>query len=266
MTNHSDDQTLFARTLGIIPGATIARCVKILVVLCGLYGILWYAGLQKLFLSDAEGLAALIQIIGTLYSVLYAFATYVIWGQFTAVETEIVKEAGSLKDLLLFSNRLKETVREPIVRAVKIYARSVVEAEWRALADGKTSEKTDRLFYDVIGSASNIKWEDDSERMVCQRLLDIANQASAHRDERLALSAKRIPRTLLVFVSLTACTILFLLLLYPFRNVALGILSVAIAAMLLFFAHFVVTDLDNPFEGTWNVRADPFGELITKFR
>jgi len=59
---------------------------------------------------------------------------------------------------------------------------------------------------------------------------------------------------------------LFLLLLYPFRNVALGILSVAIAAMLLLFAHFVLTDLDNPFEGTWNVRVDPFGELITKFR
>jgi len=33
---------------------------------------------QKLFRDDAEGVGALMQIIGTLYSVLYAFATYVI--------------------------------------------------------------------------------------------------------------------------------------------------------------------------------------------
>ncbi len=74
------------------------------------------------------------------------------------------------------------------------------------------------------------------------------------------------PRTLFLFVTLTACTILLLLLFYPFRNVVLGVVSIAITATLLFFAHFVLTDLDNPFEGTWNVRVEPFEELIRKFR
>jgi len=266
MARDSKDQTLWERTVGIIPEAIVARCVKILVVLGVIYAILWFAGFQRFFVNDTEGLATLIQIIGTLYSVLYAFATYVVWGQFTSTEDDTVKESGALKDLLLFSTHLKEAVREPVVRAVKIYARSVVETEWRALANGETSEKTDRLFYDVIASVANIKPEDDSERAVHERLLDIVNQASARRDERLALSVKRMPRTLMVFVSLTACTILFLLLFYPFRNVGLGILSIAVAATILFFAHFVLTDLDNPFEGTWKMSADPFGKLITGFR
>jgi Protein of unknown function (DUF4239) len=227
-----------------------------------IYAVLWLLGFQKLFLNDAEGLAALLQIIGTLYSVVYAFATYVIWGQFTSVENEIRKESGALKDLLLFSNRLKETVREPMVRAVKIYARAVVETEWSALASNEKTEKTDRLFYEVISSVTSVKSEDDAERMVYARLLDIANQASAHRDERLSLSAKRMPRTLFLFVSMTASTILFLLLFYPFCNALLGVVSVAITTMLLFFAHFVLTDLDNPFEGSWNVGSEPFSELI----
>lgn len=157
-------------------------------------------------------------------------------------------------------------MREPIVRTVKIYARAVVEGEWHALSSGEKSEKSDRLFYDVIASVTSLKAEDDSERVVLERLLEIANQASAHRDERLSLSVKRMPRTLFLFVSLTACTILLLLLFYPFRNAVLGVVSIAITATLLFFAHFVLTDLDNPFEGTWNVRADPFEELIRKFR
>lgn len=250
----------------VLPSAVVGRCATWLVGGAIVYAGLQFAGFQKLFRDDAEGIGALLQIIGTLYSVLYAFATYVIWGQFTAVENEILKESGALKDLLLFSNRLKPNTREPIVRAVKSYARSVVDGEWRWLSNRESTEKTDRLFTEVISSVTDAKAEDETERIVYERLLDIANQASTHRDERLALSVKRMPRTLLLFVSLTACTILFLLFFFPFHNAALGLVSIAIATILLYFAHFVVTDLDNPFEGTWNVGNGPFEELLSKFR
>jgi hypothetical protein len=255
-----------AMVFDVIPAKTRFHCLKMVAAAAALYAALWLLGFQKLFLNDAEGLAALLQIIGTLYSVVYAFATYVIWGQFTSVESEIRKESGALKDLLLFSNRLKETAREPMLRAVKIYARAVVETEWSALSRNEKTEKTDRLFYEIISSVTNVKPEDDRERIVYERLLDIANQASAHRDERLSLSAKRMPQTLFLFVTLTASTILFLLFFYPFRNPVLGLVSLAITTMLLFFAHFVLTDLDNPFEGTWNVGSEPFSELVTTLR
>ena len=73
------------------------------------------------------------------------------------------------------------------------------------------------------------------------------------------------PQTLRVFVTLTASMIVFLLLLFPFRNLALGVVAVAMTTMVLFFAHFVLTDLDNPFEGTWNVDSQPFNDLATKY-
>ena len=65
---------------------------------------------------------------------------------------------------------------------------------------------------------------------------------------------------------LTAAMIFMLVFFYPYHNAALGLISIIITALLLFFAHFVLTDLDNPFEGTWNVGADPFSDLLTKFR
>jgi hypothetical protein len=250
----------------VIPGNVRLRGAQMIAGAAALYLVLRVAGFHKFFDNDAEGIGALLQIIGTLYSVVYAFAIYVIWGQFTSVENEIQKESGALKDLLLFSQRLKETVREPVVRAVKTYARGVAETEWDALSAGQDTEKTDKLFSTVISSVTEVKSEDDTERILYQRLLEIANQASAHRDERLALGVKRMPQTLLVFVKLTAAMILFLLFFFPFRNLALGLVAVAITTMVLFFAHFVLTDLDNPFEGTWNVGSAPFAELVTKFR
>jgi len=253
-------------TEDFIPGTTRLRGAKLIAGAVALYLVLRVAGFHKFFENDAEGIGALLQIIGTLYSVVYAFAIYVIWGQFTSVENEIQKESGALKDLLLFSQRLKETVRDPIVRTVKIYARAVAETEWSALAAGESTDKTDKLFSTVISGVTEVKPEDDTERAIYHRLLDIANQASAHRDERLAISVKRMPQTLRLFVTLAASTILFLLFFFPFRNVVLGLVAVATTTMLLFFAHFVLTDLDNPFEGTWNVGSEPFAELVTKFR
>jgi hypothetical protein len=40
-----------------------------------IYVLLRLAGFHKLFADDPEGIGALLQIIGTLYSVVYAFAT-----------------------------------------------------------------------------------------------------------------------------------------------------------------------------------------------
>jgi hypothetical protein len=231
-----------------------------------LYVVIRLLGLHRFFANDAEGIGALLQIVGTLYSVVYAFAIYVIWGQFTAVENEVLKESGALKDLLVFSHPFKESERDVTVRAVRTYARAVAETEWGSLSAGGRSDKTDKLFIGIISSITEMNPEHQRERVLHQQLLEIANQASCHRDERLAVSIKRMPRTLRLFVSFAASTILFLLLLLSFRNLLLGALSVAIATALLYFAHFVLTDLDNPFEGTWNISAEPFAELATKFR
>jgi hypothetical protein len=250
----------------VIPQNIRTRGMTLMAVAALMYVVLRVAGFHKLFANDAEGIGALLQIIGTLYSVVYAFATYVIWGQFAAVENEILKEAGALKDLILFSKGFKETTRDPMVRAVRAYARAVVESEWGILSRGEHTERTDKLFSGIISSVTEAQPEDEAQRRVYERLLEIANRASAHRDERLALSAKRIPRTLLLFVMLTAFAILFLLFFFPFGNLALGAISIALATMLLFFAHFVLTDLDNPFEGTWNVNNRPFDELSAKAR
>ena len=86
-------------------------------------------------------MGVLVQIIGTLYSVVYAFAIYVIWGQFTSVENQILKESGALKDLLVFSQSLEEAAREPMVRSVKIYARGVAETNGGHCRRGRTPAK-----------------------------------------------------------------------------------------------------------------------------
>ncbi len=83
-----------------VPRAALLRFLKTLLVLAVVYVLLHPAGFHGLLVNDSEGVGVLLQIVATLYSVLYAFATYVIWGQFTAVESEILKETSALQDLV----------------------------------------------------------------------------------------------------------------------------------------------------------------------
>jgi hypothetical protein len=98
----------------VIPPETRIRGLQLMALAAILYLGFELARVHIFFWNDAEGISALLEILGTLYSVVYAFATYVIWGQFAEVENEIVNEAGALKNLLLFSKGLKEQERDPI--------------------------------------------------------------------------------------------------------------------------------------------------------
>jgi hypothetical protein len=42
----------------VIPASTRLRCAKLVAAAAAVYALLWYIGFQKLFLNDAEGLAA----------------------------------------------------------------------------------------------------------------------------------------------------------------------------------------------------------------
>ena len=62
--------------------------------------------------------------------------------------------------------------------------------------------------YGGFTAVADIKPADDTQRIVFDRLLEIANQASTHRDERLAISVKRMPRTLFAFVIVCAAVLI----------------------------------------------------------
>jgi hypothetical protein len=67
----------------VIPVTERVRGAKMIAGAAMIYFLLRLIGFQQFFANDAEGLSALLQIIGTLYSVVYAFAIYVNWPQIT---------------------------------------------------------------------------------------------------------------------------------------------------------------------------------------
>lgn len=211
---------------------------------------------------DAEGLDMLILLLGSVYAVMYAFVIYVIWGQFNDVENFAMRECYSLNELLRFSRYMNSESTRAIRRSVADYSQAVIESEWPALGKRENDTATENFFTTLITVVIRTAPVNPQEATIQQRLVDIARQAGEHRDERLTKSLTRIPPTLMAFVNTISAVLLLLVFFYPFHNRLAGISCFLLVTALLMLANSVMADLDNPFNGVYNISSDPF----TRFR
>jgi hypothetical protein len=231
------------------------------VVFC--YWLLRGTAFSEVTARDAEGLNTLILLMGSIYAVMYAFVIYVIWGQFTDVEKFVMRECYSLDDLLRFSHYVNADSSRAIRRSVIEYAKSVLESEWQALGKAERDSATEDNFTSLMTVAIRTAPANAGEGAIQQRLIDIAREAGEHRDERITKSLTRIPPTLMGFVNSMSAALLGLVFVYPFHHPLAGTACFALTASVLLLANLVMTDLDNPFNGVYNVSSEPFTRLTS---
>ncbi|MBV8904993.1 MAG: DUF4239 domain-containing protein [Acidobacteriia bacterium] len=243
-----------------IAGQVLAR-VALLVASIFCYWLLRGTAFFQLTAGDGEGLNTLILLIGSIYAVMYAFVIYVIWGQFTDVEKFVMRECYTLDDLLRFSHYMDADSTRAIRRSVAEYSQAVLQSEWQALAERGTDLAAEKCFATLMMVVIRIAPANAEQQAIQQRLIDIAREVGEHRDERITKSLTRIPPTLMGFVHAVSVALAALVFVYPFRNPLTGSACFGLIAALLLLANMVMTDLDNPFNGVYNVSSDPFSRL-----
>jgi len=219
-------------------------------------------GLYVFTAHESEGLNTVILLMGSIYSVMFAFVIFVIWTQFTDVENFVMRECNSLSDLLRFSEHLDDEGRRAVRRAVGDYAHAVLKSEWRSLSARRRDQRCEKAFAEIVDAVLSARRSTAEEEAAFQRLTDIAQHAGQHRDERITKSLTRIPSTLISLVHTMARVLLLLVFVYPFHQWLAGLACFMLLALVLFLANLVMQDTDNPFEGVCNVSPEPFGDLL----
>jgi hypothetical protein len=225
------------------------------------YWLLRGTGFFEVTAHDAEGLNTLILLVGSIYAVMYAFVIYVIWGQFTEVEKFVTRECYSLDDLLRFSRYINADSSRAIRRSVGEYSQAVLESEWPLLGKRERDIATENCFTTLMTAVIRTAPGNPNEATIQQRLIDIMREAGEHRDERISKSLSRIPATLMWFVNALSAALLLLVFVYPFHNPLAGAACFTLIAAVLLLANIVMVDLDNPFNGIYNLSSEPFSRI-----
>ena len=238
--------------------APLLRLAGQLAVGGAVYASLRSVGFYELMAPEANGLATLVLLLGSIYAVMYAFVIFVIWGQFTEVDNCSIRECSSLDDLLRFSQYLNADASHAIRRALMDYVQRVAKSEWPSLGERRKDPYTEKAFTVLTSAVIQAKPANPAEEQMHVRLIDMVQKAGEQRDDRIAKSLTQIPPTLVRLVNLMSIALLLLVYIYPFHQAWIGFACFVLFSAVLSGANFVMMDTDNPFKGACNVSAQPF--------
>ena len=201
-----------------------------------------------------------LQALASIYAVLLAFVTFVVWSQFNDARTLVEREANELLDLYRTARALPEPLGGPLCKNVAGYVEEVLGPEWDAMAcaaPGEMRRGTELL--DVLwGRIASVEPGNERESALFAELLSRFNDLSDVRQARLTASRLRIPMALKIFVYAGAFMTVGSLYLICIPNftvhaIATGAVSGALSNVL-----YVIHDLDSCFSGEWQVPRSAF--------
>jgi hypothetical protein len=137
------------------------------------------------------------------------------------------------------------------------YLKSTAADEPQRLAVGETSESAERGLNEVCQTVRAVEAKTEKDALIYNELLQGLRRVLAMRDQRLNVSATRIPTTLWNVVLFASVVLLGGFVVLGLRSVALSLGVVAAVTGTVVFLISVIKDIDNPFRGVWNVTYAP---------
>ena len=201
-------------------------------------------------------------VVGVVYAVLLGFTAIIVWEQFRHAQEGVEREANALASLYRGAQVFPPDVRKQVEVVLRAYVRVVVEKEWPAMAEGKSSPEAWATYNQLWRIYHDFRPEDDHQRIWYAESLQRMNDLGDHRRDRLLSIRSGVPGVIwAVLIGAGAITIGFSFF-FGTRNArAQGLmiagLSVTIGVVLL-----SIVALERPFAGFTRVEPDPFHQVV----
>lgn len=211
------------------------------------------------FISDLSGVGILVSFLGTIYTLIAAFTIVEVWGQFNTVSNLLSREAKSLTSIWNYIDYLNDPKLDKAMKiALVSYTDATVKHEHDEAAKGIRSTHPSKELLGIFHVLDSISFNDKRDAAVFPLLVTAYEDLSSIRSERLDASVTRLPSMLKFFFNTLTFLLMVGFILIGFNNLALYFLSISAAAFITSVTYQIIFDLDNPFDGDWNIQYTPF--------
>lgn len=201
-------------------------------------------------------------VIGVVYAVLLGFTAIIVWEQFRHAQQGVEREANALADLYRDAQVFPPDVRKQMELLLRAYARVVVEKEWPAMAEGKSSPEAWEAVNRLWRAYHGFRPQDDHQRAWYTESLQRLNELGDHRRDRLLSIRSGVPGVIwAVLLGAGAITIGFSFF-FGTRNARAQGLMIAGLSVTIGVVLFSILALEHPFAGITRVEPDAFHQLV----
>lgn len=146
------------------------------------------------------------------------------------------------------------------------YIEISISDESAFLARGEICPTATNAFLKLSDAVREVEIKLPKDQVVFGELFNALSRVNNARDARLGISSARIPSTLWHLIILFSLSLIGGFLFLGIRITPLADVMVAIVAGCVVFLLSVIEDMDNPFQGVWNISYKPFSEVSSRLK
>jgi hypothetical protein len=224
-----------------------------------------WVGVEVLKLNN-EVAGFIYAVIGVVYAVLLGFTAIIVWEQYDQVEAVVEREANELADLYRDAQTFPDDVRRELETHLSAYALLVVEKEWPAMAERKSSPEAWDAYSQLWRTYQRFQPQSESEKVWYAQSLTRLNELGDQRRLRLLSSrSEGVPSLMwVVLLGAGAVTVGFSFF-FGTKNTTAQVLMTAGLAMTIALVLLSILAMQHPFAGITRVEPDAFNQFLEIF-
>ena len=201
-------------------------------------------------------------VYGLIYGVVLAFTIVITWGRFYDAERVVIKEATVVSELWRDAGAFSPAVRAEIHRDLKVYVASVIDKEWRTMAENGTADPGTQAIYERLWTHSyKIKPATQNQAAFLTEYLERINELSGERRQRLNYCRAELSGLLWLVLLAGAVPAVVYPLLFATKHGWVHVMITSFLTGLIMLCLLVTFSLQYPFSGQLAVQSKPFKEL-----
>jgi hypothetical protein len=204
-------------------------------------------------------------VVGVAYAVLLGLMLVAVWEQWSAAQAVASDEANELAGIFRSAHQLPQPEGRHIQGLAQSYARVVVEEEWPAMEQGRSSPKAWETLDQMSGTIEGLKPTAGAQLARYNQILEQLDGLENARTDRLLAAEEGLPPILWVVLILGGIITVGFTYLFGLENTLVHTLMVAALAMLIALTLFTVDALDYPFKGDIRIHPVAFEQVLERF-
>lgn len=208
----------------------------------------------------------IIGVLGAIYAVLLAFVVVAVWDQFGDAKVVATTEANQLNDLARMAQGFPSATRARVIEGLKVYGQSVIDDEWKAMAQGEASPKTQAAMDGLWQLFREVDPQTNRENALYAESLHRLNEMSDNRRQRIHASNDDIPAVIQIVLWGGGLLIVAFTYFFGVKSIRSQALMTAALSIEIAFLLFLVVALDNPFHGYLRLSPEPMQQALERIK
>lgn len=129
-----------------------------------------------------------------------------------------------------------------------------------------TNSDTSPELYKIIEAVHQVKITNESDCSALKCFIDKISDVTTLRTKRISLSNEQLPPRLNSLILIMSFILVLGFILMAVSNFWIHLFMVFSVIISIYLIHMVLTDLNHPFFGIWNINDEPFKELEEKLK